>query len=171
MGPEKRATCKEVVEKLRFLYEKASFDEDYCLQAAPGQPKRVNTDLSTLSPHVFDPIKYARSSSQHRGIHEDQSKSLRVPGAAEDRGLTDEHKFQSTSRIEEADSRKWTPEAPRPRGSGGKTRLDHSPSTNRSSPRNTHAAGLKLPLRKEVGNERDEKGRGLRQILRSLLCW
>lgn len=171
MGPEKRATCKDVVEKFRLIHAKASVDEDYCLQAAPGQPKRINTDLSTLSQHFFETTEYVRSNPEHHGIQEDQSKSRPVPGAAQDRIVTDEHTNRSISRTEESDTRQRTLGVPSSRDSRGKTRLDHSPSTNRSSSRSTNAAGIKLPLPREAENERDEKRRGLRRRFRSLLCW
>ncbi|KAH8788977.1 kinase-like domain-containing protein [Diaporthe sp. PMI_573] len=63
MGPEKRSTSKEVVERFREIYKKASADAHYCLEPVPGRPKRVNTDLSTLAPHVFNPIEIT---SRHR---------------------------------------------------------------------------------------------------------
>jgi hypothetical protein len=43
MGPEKRATSKEVVERFCGIYERASADAHYCLEPVPGHPKRVNT--------------------------------------------------------------------------------------------------------------------------------
>lgn len=171
MGPEKRATCKEFVDKFREFHQRASADEDYCLQPAPGHPKRVNTDLSTLSPHVFDATEREVSNSQssHRGIWGGQSKS--VSGVAEKRAVTEEHECLPMSRIQEVSPQKRMLEVPRgPRDFGEKRRLDHSPSTNRSSSRSTNHASSKGPLPMENEQRQVVKRRGLRQKFRSLLC-
>jgi hypothetical protein len=168
MGPEKRSTSKEVVERFREIYKKASADAHYCLEPVPGRPKRVNTDLSTLAPHVFNPIESELSNpqpSQHI-IQRDQNKSLPVTGAVEERQSTVEGRNQSMSTNEEA--RSW----PRSRDFRGSRQLDHSPpSTNRSSSRSTYQTSPKLSLPMDDENEHSGKRRGLRQRLRYLLCW
>lgn len=161
MSPVKRATCKEVVDKFRVIYERASLDENYCLQAVPCHPKRINTDLSTLSPHVFDTNEYAASNSRNHGMPGDQSGSRPVSRVAEDCITTDEH----------AKSRQRPREIPQSGNSMGSIRLDHSPSTNRSSSRSTNVASSKLPSPTRDGSERIKKRGSLRQIFRSLLCW
>lgn len=172
MSPEKRATCKDVVDKFRAIYEKASVDEDYCLQPAPCQPKRVNTDLSTLSPHGFETTESGASNSRHRVTQGDKSESLPVSRIARDCSIrTDDHADWPTSRTEKVESRQRPLEIPRPRYSRGKTRLDQSPSTNRSSSRSTNVAGSKPRLSTSDGSELTEKRGGLRKRLRSLLCW
>lgn len=171
MRPEKRATCKEVVDKFRAIHERASVDEDYCLQAAPCPPNRVNTDLSTLSPHGFETTESGASNARHRDTQGDQSESRPVSRVAEDCIPTEDHANWSIPRREEAESRQRPLEVPRPRDSRGKTRLNQSPSTNRSSSRSTNVAGSKPPLSTGDGSERIEKRGGLRQRLRSLLCW
>lgn len=171
MRPEKRATCKEVVDKFRAIYEKASIDENYCLKAATCKPKRVNTDLSTLSPQGFETTESGASISQHRDTQGDQSESRPVSRVAEGCIPTDDHANWPISRTEEAESRQRPLKVLRPRDSRGKTRVDQSPSTNRSSSRSTNIAGSKPALSTRDGNERTEKRGGLRQRLRSLLCW
>lgn len=169
MGPEKRATCKEVVQKFREVYDKALVDENYCLQPVPCQPKRVNTDLSTLSPHVFDPTPRGTSNSQsHQGANLGHSNLTPVFGTAKERKLADEHELRSVSRIEEATARQPTLEIPRdPRGK----RQPDSPSTKRSSSRSTNHAGSKTSLPAQDQHSRNAKRRGLRKKFRSLLCW
>lgn len=171
MSPEKRATCKEVVDKFRVINERASVDESYCLQAVLCHPKRINTDLSTLSPHVFETAEFGASNSRHCGVQEDQSGSRPVSRVAEDCIPTDGHANWPISKKEEAQSRQRPLEVPGPRDSRGKTRLDQSPSTNRSSSRGTNIAGSKPSLSTRDGSERNGKRGGLRQRLRSLLCW
>lgn len=173
MGPEKRATCKEFVEKFREIYQKASSDENYCLHSVPDHPKRVNTDLSTLSPHVFDTNECRGSNPQslHHGIREGQSKSVSGSRVAEERDLMDSCAIQSRSRMEGPNSRQRTLEVPRSRDSGEKRRLDHSPSTNRSSSRSTNHAIAKLSIPGDDGTQRTAKRHGLRQKLRALRCW
>lgn len=173
MGPEKRATSKEVVERFRGIYERASADAHYCLEPVPGHPKRVNTDLSTLAPHVFNTIECELSNSQPSKhiIHGYQSKSIPFSGAAEEHQFTVEHRNQSISTNKEAKSWPWTLEVPRSRDFRGSRQLDHSPSTNRSSSRSTYQTNPKLPLPMDDENEHNGKRRGLRHRLRSLLCW
>lgn len=171
MSPEKRATCKEVVDKFRGIYERALIDENYCLQAIACHPKRINTDLSTLSPHVFETAESGTSNSRHRGIQGDQSGSRPVSRVAEDCITRDDHANWPISRKEESQFRQRPLEAPGPGDSRGKTRLDQSPSTNRSSPRGTNIAGSKPSLSTRDGSELTGKRSGLRQRLRSLLCW
>lgn len=173
MGPEKRATCKEFVEKFREIYQKASSDENYCLHPVQDHPKRVNTDLSTLSPHVFDTneCRGLNPQSSHHGVREGQSKSFLGSRTVKDRDLMDSCGIQSTSRMEGTDYRQRTLEVPRSQDSREKRRLDHSPSTNRSSSRSTNHAMAKLPLPADDGTERPAKRRGLRQKLRALRCW
>lgn len=150
MGPEKRATCKEMVEKFREIYDKASVDENYCLQPVPGHPKRVNTDLSTLLPHVFDPN--ARGTSNAQSSHEDadvgQSNLLSAFGTAKERTVAEHHGVRPVLRIEEATT----------------------PSTKRSSSRSTNHAGSKISLPPQDQHPRDAKRRGLRKTFRSFFC-
>lgn len=173
MGPEKRATCKEFVEKFREIYQKASSDENYCLQPVQDHPKRVNTDLSTLSPHVFDTNECGGSNTQssHHGIREDQPKLFSGSRAAGERDLMDSHGIQSISRMEGTNYRQRALEVPRSQDSREKRRLDHSPSTNRSSSRSTNHAMAKLAIPGDDGTERPVKRQGLRQKLRALRCW
>lgn len=173
MRPEKRATCKEVVQKFREIRERASVEENYCLQPVPGHPKRVKTDLSTLSPHVFDTTKGETSKSQlsHGGILGSQSQSPSISRAAEKLIATDEHERLSMPRVEDASPHKRNLEVPRRlQEHGEKTRLDHSPSTNRSSSRSTKHTSSK-PQSPAGERERARTWRGLRQRLRSLRCW
>lgn len=171
MSPEKRATCKEVVDKFRVINERASVDESYCLQAVSCHPKRINTDLSTLSPHVCETAEFEASNSRHHGVQGDQAGSRPVSRVAEDCIPTDDHQNWPISRKEEAKSRPRPLEVPGPRESRGKTRSVQSPSTNRSSSRGTNIAGSKPSLSTRDGSERTGKRLGLRQRLRSLLCW
>lgn len=170
MGPEKRATCKEVVQKFREVYDKALVDEKYCLQRVSCQPKRVNTDLSTLSPHVFDrsPRGTSNSQSSQQSAKVGHSNVLLVFGTAKERTMADEHEIRSGSRVEEETSRQQTLEVPRnPRGK----RQPDSPSTKRSSSRSTNNAGSKISLPEQDQHSRNAKRRGLRKKFRSLLCW
>lgn len=171
MSPEKRATCKEVVDKFRGIYERALLDENYCLQAVACHPKRINTDLSTLSPHVFETAEFGASNSRHRGVQGDQSGSRPVSRVAEDCIPMEAHANLPNSREEESQSRQRPLEVPGPRDSRGKTRLDQSPSTNRSSSRGTNIADSKPSLSTRDESEHIRKRGGLRQRLRSLLCW
>lgn len=171
MRPEKRATCKEFVGKFREIYQRASHDENYCLQPVPGNPKRVNTDLSTLSPHVFDTSEREASNFQfsHRDIWVSQSQSISEP--SEKWTVTGEHDRLPMSGIQEASPQKPTLEVPSgPRNFREKKRLDHSPSTNRSSSRSTSRAISKLPFPRDDEDQPVVKRNGLRQRLRSLLC-
>lgn len=169
MRPEKRATCKEVVEKFREIYERASADEDYCLQPVHGHPKRVKTDLSTLSPHVFDTTRCGASNSQcsHRGIRGSQSKSPSISRPAEQMMEMNEQTRLSMSRVEEASPLEMPK---RLQELGEKRQLGHSPSTNRSSSRSTKKTSSRLQSPPENG-ECAVTRRGLRQRLRFLLCW
>lgn len=172
MGPEKRATCKEFVDKFREIYQRASADEDYCLQPVPVPPKRVNTDLSTLSPHVFDATEREESNPRfsHHGIWRGQSKS--VSGVGEKRTVTEDHECLPMSRIPELSPQKRILEVPRgPKDFREKRWLDYSPSTNRSSSRSTNRASSKVPLPMEDEHRHVVKRHGLRQRFRFLLCW
>lgn len=171
MDPEKRATCKEVVERFLEIYGKAQTDEDYCLQSVPGLPKRVNTDLSTLVPHLFDPNDCGGSNSQssHDDPKEGESMPSSISGVMGARTAADEDEFQSTSRTEEATSRLHTLEVPR--DSRGNGPLDCSSTTNRSSSRGSKHAGSDISGVTEGKRARNAKRHGFREKFRSFLCW
>lgn len=172
MDPDKRATCKELVDEFRTIHEKALVDEKYCLQPVPGKPKRVNTDLSTLSPFIFDTTESGASNSKSPHSQGRQSRPFPVSGAAEKVGSEDDDGARPLARIEEVKFQQRTLDVPvERRDFGGKRREDFAPSTNGSSSGNTSRGDFKLPFAVEDDGEGTVKRRGLRQRLRSLLCW
>jgi hypothetical protein len=57
MGPQKRADCNEVVEKLTAFYSACSSDRQYCIQRIRLPPRHLTnsgSDLSLLSPAPLD---------------------------------------------------------------------------------------------------------------------
>lgn len=173
MGPEKRASSKEVVRKFREIYNKASSDAQYCLEPVPGQPKRVATDLSTLATDVLNVSGsdlLNPQSSQHV-IPGEHHKSIQVFDTAAKLQSTDRHRIHSTLTNKEQQPWLQDLEVTGSQDVRTKRQLDHSPSTNRSSSRSTSRTSPKLSLPMDHTNEQSGKRRSLRQIFRWLLCW
>lgn len=100
MNPEKRASGKDVVQRLQEIYDKALADRTYCLRPVSTRLKRMISDLSMVESDVFETGRAVQNIVDYQGSQSrppPTSNSLDVPWRAPEQSLLHSNSPESFS--------------------------------------------------------------------------